>query len=303
MKVKFATVCMHVTYDKQENLAKYLDFIDEAADNGADLIVFPEQSLQGYLTNVVAMDVSLTDRNEFDYQYENAEIVPDGPSTLRITEKAQERGIHVVIGMTEKDTETDYKLYNSAVLVGPDGYIGTYRKVHQPMDELHSYYGGDSFPVFQTSLGRIGLLICYDKWFPETTRELVLGGAEILVMPTATAFSDPDACDYSTDYAYYTFDLHDKVRALENQTFFIGSNQVGVCGLSTYFGHSNIVSPMGRIVSTTGDKEGIAYYTSENLLEETFKAKRAFAGMNFLKDRRPSTYTRLNASSGSSNYN
>lgn len=302
MKVTFASVSMNVKLDKAQNLSKILNTIDQAAEKGADLIVFPEQCLQGYLTNVVGMDMSNGEADEFNYQYQNAELVPEGPSVQSIAKKAQEKGVYVTFGMTEKDSQVDYKLYNTAVLVGPEGYIGKYRKVHQPADEIHVYYGGDSFPVFETKIGKIGMLICYDKWFPETTRELVLNGADILALSTATAFSDPEAADYDTDYAFYTFELMDRVRALENQTFFVGANQVEWSGKSRYFGNSKIVAPNGRVVAQTGFQEGIAYYTTEDLQEETFDAKHCFAGLNFLKDRHPSLYGKISADSVYSNY-
>ncbi len=303
MKVKMATVCMNVALDKKKNLEKYLYYIEEAAKNEADLIVFPEQSLQGYLTDLTAMNMAPGSGNEFDYQYQNAEPVPQGDSVRAVIDAAEKWNIYVVFGMTEKDPDIDHKLYNTAVLAGPEGYIGSYRKVHQPDDELHSYYCGSDFPVFDTRIGKIGMLICYDKWFPESTRELALGGAQILIMPTATCFADAADPDYENDYGYYTFELMDKVRALENQTFFIASNQVGMSGRSNYFGNSKIVKPNGKIAVETGGEEKIVYYTSEDLCEEIYKAKHSFAGMSFLKDRHPGAYRRISIPSPASNYN
>lgn len=303
MKVKMATVCMNVALDKKKNLEKYLEYIDEASKNGADLIVFPEQSLQGYLTDLTAMNMSAGSENEFEYQYVNAELVPEGESVKAVIDSAKKNNIYVVFGMTEKDPDIDHKLYNTAVLVGPEGYVGSYRKVHQPDDELHSYYAGNEFPVFDTKIGKIGMLICYDKWFPESTRELTLGGAQLLIMPTATCFADASNPDYENDYGYYTFELMDRVRALENQTFFIASNQIGMSGRSNYFGNSKIVTPDGKVAVETGGEEKIVYYTSEDIAAEIYKAKHAFAGMSFLKDRHPGAYQRMAVSSPTSNYN
>ena len=286
---------MNVVYNKKENLAKYIRYIDEAADNGADLILFPEQSLQGYLRSLVAMDVSAnTQTNEFLYQYENSETVPDGPSVSAIIEKAKERGIYVSFGMTEKDETTDCKLYNTAVLVGPEGFVGRYRKVHQPADEVHSYYSGNDFPVFDTSIGKIGMLICYDAWFPESGRELALKGADIILKPTATCFSTDDK-NYEEDQAYYSYDLCEKATALHNNVFFISANQTGMSGTSDYFGHSNIIAPNGRVLSTTGNQEGIAYYETTDIKKDIYWARVQFAGLNFLKDRKPSAYSELTA--------
>lgn len=288
---------MNCRMDKKANLSKYMNFIDKAAAEGADLIVFPEQSLQGYLGDLTKMDMSHDmEKNEFLYQYRNAEKVPDGESVKAITEKAREKHIYVVFGMTEKDELIDHKLYNSAVLVGPEGYIGRYRKVHQPGDEVHSYYHGDGFEVFDTDIGKIGLMVCYDKWFPESARELALMGAQIIIMPTATAFTT-NPHDYENDFPYYSYEICDRARAFENSVYFISSNQIGVNGATDYFGHSNIVSPMGKIVATTGESEGIAYFETQNLEEDIFWAKENWAGLNFVKDRRPSAYKMLTAES------
>lgn len=294
---------MNCVYDKKENLAKYLRYIDEAADNGANLVLFPEQSLQGYLRSLVAMDVSEnTETNEFLYQYENAEVIPDGASVQAVIAKAKERGIYVAFGMTEKDESVDCKLYNSAVLVGPEGFVGRYRKVHQPADEVHSYYSGNEFPVFDTALGKIGMLICYDAWFPESGRELALKGADIILKPTATCFMNEEK-NFETDQAYYSYDLCEKATALQNNVFFISANQTGLSGSSDYFGHSNIIAPNGRVLATTGNAEGIAYYETPDVKKEIYWARVQFAGLNFLKDRKPCAYTAISQENALCNNN
>ena len=107
MITKLATASMRVTYDKLLNLKKYISLIEEAAGQGADLLVLPEQSLQGYLPSMTQFD-----KAHYRYQYENAETVPDGASVRLIIEKAVEKKIYVVFGMTEKDADFDYKLFN-----------------------------------------------------------------------------------------------------------------------------------------------------------------------------------------------
>lgn len=295
---------MHCELNKEANLKKMLALVDEAADSGANLLVLPEQALQGYLTSVVAMDCSADPaKNEFCYQYRNAETVPDGASVQAMIRKAEERKIYVCFGMTEKDAEEDSKLYNTAVLVGPDGYIGRYRKVHQPADELHAYYGGDDFPVFDTPIGKLGMLICYDAWFPESGRELALRGAQIILKPTATCHGTPDH-NLDEDQGYYSYDLCERATALQNGCFFVSANQVGLCGASDYFGHSNVIRPNVRIARTTGEQEGIVFLDVEDLQKELFMAREVgFSGLYFLKDRHPSLYTHLCAQSTYSNYN
>jgi len=289
MKIKLATASMNVAYDKQANLKKFLSLIDEAASFGADLLVLPEQSLQGYLPSMTALDMS-----HYQYQYDNAETIPDGASVRAVVDKAMERNIYVVFGMTEKDAYIDYKLYNSAVLTGPDGYIGKYRKVHLPLDELHTYYAGEDFPVFQTKIGRIGMLICYDKAFPESAREAALADAEILVTPLAWPHSTQEhISDPEKDPNLEEHRLYDRVRAMENQIFFISSNHAGASGKAHYLGNSNIVGPNGVIIATTGYNEGVAY-AEVDLKQEIYRGKTiGMGGSNLMRERRPSVYKNL----------
>ena len=286
---KLASASMNVVYDKKENLKKYITLISEAADSGAELLVLPEQSLQGYLPSMTQLDMA-----HYRYQYENAETIPDGASVRAVIEKAMEKNIYVVFGMTEKDAGTDYKLYNTAVLTGPDGYIGKYRKVHLPLDELHMYYSGEGFSVFETNIGRIGMLICYDKAFPEASREAALCGAEIIVTPLAWPHLAPEyTADPEKDPNLVEHRLYDRVRAMENQIFFISSNQIGSCGKSSYLGNSNIVGPNGVILATTGYKEGIAY-AAVDIKQEIYTGKTiGMGGSNLMRERKPSVYKHL----------
>jgi len=288
LTITLATASMNVKHDKNANLMKYMAMIDEASSNGADLLVFPEQSLQGYLPTMTELDMA-----HYDYQYENSETIPAGSSVSAIIDKAAERKIHVVFGMTEKDAEIDYRLYNTAVLTGPDGYIGKYRKVHLPLDELHTYYAGEEFPVFQTKIGRIGLLICYDKAFPEASREAALANAEILVTPLAWPHRSPEyITDPEKDPNLEEHRLYDRVRAMENQIFYISSNHAGTSGKSHYLGNSNIVGPNGDIIATTGYNEGIAY-AEVDLRREIYRGKTVgMGGSNLMRERRPQVYKR-----------
>ena len=289
MNIKLASASMNVVYDKKENLKKYFSLISEAANSGADLLVLPEQSLQGYLPSMTQLDIA-----HYQYQYENAETVPDGASVRAIIEKAMEKNMYVVFGMTEKDADTDYKLYNTAVLTGPNGLIGKYRKVHLPLDELHIYYGGDEIKVFETRIGRIGMLICYDKAFPEAAREAALCGAEIIVTPLAWPHLTPAyISDPEKDPNLEEHRLYDRVRAMENQVFFISSNQIGACGKSSYLGNSNIVGPNGVILATTGYQEGIAY-TAVDIKQEIYRGKTiGMGGSNLMRERKPAAYKHL----------
>ncbi|WP_407311648.1 carbon-nitrogen hydrolase family protein [Pseudomonas sp. nanlin1] len=278
-KIKIATVAMEATYDKAYNLEKMLAHLQLAAAEGADLVVFPEQVLQGYLSNTTELDFA-----NVAHQFAAAEPVPSGPSVRRMLSEAQALGVHVIFGMTEC-TRADV-LFNTCVLGGPAGYIGHYRKVHQPGDEKHVYYPGDGFPVFDTALGRIGMLICYDKVFPESTRELALKGAQILVMPTAWAFAGETA-DISADAMLDTYTLFGRVRALENQCWMVEANLYGHHGKLHYHGHSRIIDPNGMIVADTGYACAIAY-ADVDVLGAIVQARSVdYIGYNFLKDYQP----------------
>ncbi|MBM7572698.1 carbon-nitrogen hydrolase family protein [Aquibacillus albus] len=278
--VKIATVSMNVAFNKKQNLDKYLDYIKKASLEGTKLIVFPEQSLQGYLKSLHSMDL-----DNVNYQHKNAEVIPDGLSVQTLIRAAKEYDIYIVFGMTEKDRERQDILYNSAVLVGPEGYIGTYRKVHQPGDETHVFTPGEEFKVFSTEIGNIGLLICFDKAYPESSRELALKGADILISPTA--WTMPAA---GTDQWKGYYDVLDQVRAFENQLWFISSDMCGPHGDHNYYGHSRIVDPTGATVAECGYEEGVAY-AEINIREGLLQARTSLGILlNLIKNRKPSAY-------------
>lgn len=154
----------------EANLARSVALIEEAAGHGAKLVVLPELCNTGYVFESRAEARAL------------AETIPDGRSTQLWIETARRLGLHIVAGITEREGEL---LYNSAVILGPDGLIGRYRKVHLWGDEaLHFAPGNLGFPVFDLPFGRIGCHICYDCWFPESFRLAALQGAEIVCVPT-----------------------------------------------------------------------------------------------------------------------
>lgn len=156
--------------EKAENIARSVAFIKEAADNGAELVVLPELANTGYVFESLEEATGLS------------EPIPDGETTRIWAETAAKRGLHIVAGITERAGDV---LYNSAVLVGPSGYIGTYRKMHLWGDEKKVFAHGDlGFPVYDTALGRLGIGICYDGWFPEMYRLQALAGAQVICVPT-----------------------------------------------------------------------------------------------------------------------
>jgi len=274
--VTLAVAAMNAVHDTAKNLAKYESFVEEAASKGARLLVLPEQSLQGYLYHLNHQILP----SEASYLYASAEPV-SGPSVVRVAAMARESNMYIVFGMTERVAISSAGLlYNSAVLVGPEGVVGVYRKVHAPGDEYHVFRQGRDWPVFDTEIGRIGMMICYDLRFPEAARELALRGAELLILPTA--WPKP---------AGFIYDVLDRARACENECWFLSANQVGACdeGQLTYYGHSRIVGPFGNVLADTGNNEGLATTT----VPVAELRRRQWGSMNVFHDRRPETYTNL----------
>ena len=156
--------------EKDANVARTLELIDEAAGRGAELLVLPELCNSGYV---------FTSRDEAESL---AEPVPDGGTVVAWLERCRAHGLVLVAGVAERDGGA---LYNSAVVVGPDGHIGTFRKLHLWNEENRWFVKGNrGVPVFDTPVGRIATIICYDGWFPECYRLAALGGADLVCIPT-----------------------------------------------------------------------------------------------------------------------
>ncbi len=168
-----------------------------------------------------------------------AEPVP-GPSTEKIEKVAKENGVHIVFGMPE---ESDVKgvIHNVAVLIGPRGLIGKYRKIHLPthsvFDERRYYRPGQEAPVFKTDLGTIGLNICYDLYFPELTRLQALQGAELIICISA-----------SPGLRRRFFEGFCLSRAMENAVYLAYVNRVGIEEGLQFWGGSRVVAPNGSVL-------------------------------------------------------
>ena len=282
--VTIATVAMQGTYDLDLSVKNHLSSMEEAAAAGADLVVFPEVSVQGYPSS----SLTAVDPAQILAAYRGAEPVPDGPSVRVLLDKAAELGVHVVFGLTELGDAAG-AVYNTVVLGGPNGYVGKYRKVHVAITEQVTWRRGDDWPVFDTPLGRIGMLICYDKMWPESCRELTLRGADILVMPTAwpMVFGEQDAEMNSFADLY---NLFDRARAAENSRWFVSSNFAGELGGAEFVGLSQIVDPGGQVVATTGMRTPGMAIATVDVKAGIAEANAALFGARLIRDRRPETY-------------
>lgn len=223
--------------DKTENIRKIERNVERASKEGADLVVFPELSLTGYLLR--------------DQIYELAETIP-GQSTDILEKLAKKTGAHIVFGMPELSSKTQATVYNTAVLVGPNGLIGKYRKMYLPthsvFEEKRYFRPGYQTAAFETELGKIGLIICYDIFFPEVTRLTRLKGAQLIVCISASP---------TTRKAF--FETLTTARAIENTAFMAYVNLVGIEDGLQFWGGSRLIGPNGKIlVKTRYDDEDLA---------------------------------------------
>ena len=226
------------------NLDMSLELAAQAADNGANLIVLPELANTGYL---------FANRQD---AFEHAESIPDGPSVLAWTRFAQEYEVYLVAGLVEQH---DMQLFDTAVLLGPDGYIGKYRKAHLWNQEKLWFTPGDiGFPVFETPIGRIGLLICWDIWFPEVPRLLTQQGADIICSLNNWVWTPPPLFDASGKCmaTYLTM-----TAAHVNNVFIAAANRIGQEQDARYLGCSLIAGtngwPIGEVAPA--DEQAILY--------------------------------------------
>jgi predicted amidohydrolase len=280
---RIATCAFDGTYDVEVSLKRHHAYLDEAADAGAELVVFPECSLQGY-----PPDLDRFYAQRLLDAWDSAESVTDGPSVKDLATHAADRGIHLIYGLNERGEQAGV-IYNTMVLTGPDGHIGSYRKVHVGLVEQLTWRRGQDWPVFDTPLGRIGMLICYDKMWPESTRELTLRGADILVMSTAWCYVTGSADDAHNPWIEQ-YRLFDRARAVENSRWFVSSNFVGDLGGACFFGLSQIVDPTGRVVATTGTTDAGLAIADIDVAGGIAEAQARMFGPRLVRDRRDETY-------------
>ncbi len=242
-----------VPRDKAATLEKILQFMRDAAHQGCDLVVFPELAL-----NAWGECEDCSDRGRpCDWHLEQAELIP-GPATEAVAQQARKLDLHVIFGMEERDPDALDTLYNSAVLIAPEGLVGTYRKVHLGIPlETNRFTPGDRVPVFETRLGPIGISICYDFYNnPELSRILALKGARILINPTGST----DLPGKGPMITYTTL-----VRAQENLVYAISANRVGEQGGTRWAGNSVIGGPhfpgFGKVLAEAGREEQLIVAT------------------------------------------
>jgi predicted amidohydrolase len=270
--VRIGAVAAHFGRDLDFDLQRIATLIEHARRSTADLLVLPDAALGGYLA-----DLRHPDPDSLP-----PAIEPDDPLIQKIAALAAE--MVVCLGYCEADGD---RRYNAAVCVTGDGVLGRHRKVHQPAGEAIAYAPGDRFDAFDTPVGRIGMLIDYDKTFPESARTLALDGAQILACLSAWPTSITNrAPRMAQDRQSRLFDLYDCARAAENQIVLVSSNQTGAMGGMRFLGQAKVVGPGGEILARTWSKAGIAI-AELDVQAEIATARRL---LRHLDERKPELY-------------
>ena len=261
MKIGFAQFCP-LLGDPQANL-KTIERLIRSQPN-ADLLVLPELCNSGY--NFVSKEQA----------WETSEEIASSAFVNQLIELCRELQLHIVAGINERDGD---KLYNSAVLVGPEGVSGKYRKMHLFMNEKDIFQPGDiGLPVFDIGIAKIGIAICFDWFFPEVWRILALDGADIICHPSNLVI--PGLCQRAIP-----------IHALINHIFIVTANRIGTERELTFTGLSTIADPKGELLAqAVSDEESV---TVVEIDVAQARDKKATARNNLFADRRPEEYRRL----------
>lgn len=278
-KVQVGLVQMSCVKEAQPNLDKAINGIRETAAKGAQIVC-----LQELFTSLYFCDVE-------DYEnFKLAEAVP-GPSTDQLSKVAKELNVVIIASLFEKRTSGIY--HNTTAVIDADGtYLGKYRKMHIPDDpayfEKFYFTPGDlGYKTFDTKFAKIGVLICWDQWYPEAARITSLMGAEILFYPTAIGWAT--AQDEATNTEQYNaWQIMQRAHAVSNGVHVVSVNRVGLeqDGLMKFWGGSFVSNPFGKLLYLAShDKE-------ENTVVELELDKTDFYRTHwpFMRDRRIDSY-------------
>jgi len=277
-KLRIGLIQMSMEADKQANHAKAERLVRQAAARGADIVCLPE------LFDTLYFPQAKKDEAAFAL----AKAIP-GPTTRLLAGLAKELGIVLIAPIYERHGK---KFYNSIAVIDERGkLLGTYRKMHLPHDPLfweqHYFEHGDlGFKVFKTRKAKIAPLICFDQWFPEAARIAALKGAEIIFYPTAIGrikgYKEPD--DWLGAWTCIQ-----RAHAIANNVHVAAVNRTGNEGRLSFWGHSFVSDPFGRVLANAGPKKDAALVVEIDLDEN----QRVREGWGFFRNRRPRDYVEL----------
>ncbi len=273
-KITVAAIQCAFSEDINENITRIEDFIEQAAKKGAQ-VVLPPELLQGHYFC----------REEKDHHFDTAYPATTHPVVTRLSAVAKKLGVAIPASIFERDGQ---HFYNSLAMIDADGQtLGVYRKSHIPdgpgyEEKFYFRPGNTGFKVWDTKFGKLGVGICWDQWFPETARAMMLMGADILFYPTAIG-SEPDNQDLDTK------DLWQRAmigHAVSNVVPIVAANRIGTEYNQTFYGSSFIADQRGEKVTEFGRTEEGVLTASFDLAE----VRRNRASFGFFRDRRPDLY-------------
>jgi N-carbamoylputrescine amidase len=273
--VTVGLVQMACSPDADCNLKNAIGSIRTASEKGAQIICLPELFLTPYFC-----------QTEDAKNFSLAESLPS-PTSETLAKLAQELEVVLIVPLFEKRTQGIY--HNTALVIDADGSIaGTYRKMHIPDDPcfFEKFYftpGDTGFKSFPTRYGRVGVLICWDQWFPEAARLTALSGAQFLFYPTAIGYQDEDAEESSQQIT--AWETIQKSHAISNGVFLGSVNRVGRENSLTFWGRSFICNPFGSVIRQAGKEPQIVMAKCSLPEIETVRQN-----WPFLRDRRVDAY-------------
>ena len=276
--ISIGLVQMASSPDASKNLEKAVGSIRTAAKQGAQIICLPELFLTQYFC-----------QTENPENFSLAESLP-GPTSTTLSNLAKELQVVLIVPLFEKRTQGIY--HNTAIVIDADGSIaGTYRKMHIPDDPcfFEKFYftpGDTGFKSFSTRYGKVGVLICWDQWFPEAARLTALSGAQFLFYPTAIGYQDEDA--KVSQQQISAWETIQKSHAISNGVFLASVNRVGRENALTFWGKSFICNPFGEVIGQAEDEPQILI--AKCPLSEIESTRQNWP---FLRDRRVDAYQGL----------
>lgn len=288
--IRVAAVSMNSELDKQQQtLERIGDFCERAVSEKAELVLFPELLVHGHCA---------------PNTWELAEPVPDGQSTQRLIDLSKRFGLFLCVGLSEKENDI---VYNTQVVVGPQGYLGSQRKLHMSRDESFFYKGGREIQVIDVGKCKVGIVICYDNQFPEIARIVALKGADLILMPHAARQGRWDDSPQSQAAArtkvFDYFSSSYRMRARENACFCVYADQAGRAGYVDSLprdhynqphhpGGAMIIDPAGDLLAHTQTEE-----IRDEMIVADLDASRLAAARSHpnytLRTRRPELFAEL----------
>lgn len=275
--VKIGLIQLACSENLEQNLANAVQKIKEAAAKGAQIICLPELFCSRYFCH----------EENYDY-FQLAESIP-GPTTERLAPLAKELGAVIITSLFEKRASGVY--HNTTAVIDADGtYLGKYRKMHIPDDpgyfEKFYFTPGDlGFKTFSTKFGKIGILICWDQWYPEGARITALMGADMLFFPTAIGWALSQDEQTNQDQ-YQAWQVIQRSHAIANGLPVISVNRVGIEEEMKFWGGSFVANPFGRLLCQASHEKEEVVVQEVNLNQSDYYRTH----WPFLRDRRIECY-------------